>query len=268
MNNVVLGDLSKYRGDDCLKFDGADSVTWGVPSEITYMYCEFIPSDLSIQGGHIIGAELGAKFSHYVVTDEISFLSSFDGSAWDYNTQFFVDVVEGVNVIEMIYNDNTLTININGQSKVVSGIPNAPKSNQIMTIGSRNGTVNFFTGIYHKVKYNEYNYIQNGDFGSTTLVDHSGNGNDGTINGAQWWKKDVDENYLTPQAYKSSWIIPMEQSQNVIYTDAEPYYPTDDVFWNDYNIDPTYDFIVNKQSDGGTGELGYGFTTYTYSYSY
>ena len=60
----------------------------------------------------------------------------------------------------------------------------------------------------------------------------------------------------------------MELSQNVVYTDATPFYATDNVFWNDYNIDPTYDFIVNKQSDGGTGELGYGFTTYTYSYSY
>ncbi len=31
-----------------------------------------------------------------------------------------------------------------------------------------------------------FNYIQNGDFGSATLTDHSGNANDGTINGATW----------------------------------------------------------------------------------
>ena len=111
--------------------------------------------------------------------------------------------------------------------------------------------LNEFIGIYsniivHSVGLDGSIYIKNGDFGSTTLIDHSGNGNDGTINGATWWKKGVDEVYATPDLYKSTLVSPLTEDQYVTYTDGTPFYDSDDTFWNPYNQDVTYSFTVSK----------------------
>ena len=76
-----------------------------------------------------------------------------------------------------------------------------------------------------------FEYISGGSaFGSATLEDTSGNGNNGTITSATWWKKDVDANYATPQLFKSDLGT---QTGDVTgqYTDGTPYYASDDVFW-------------------------------------
>lgn len=89
-----------------------------------------------------------------------------------------------------------------------------------------------------------FNYSSQGSFGNTSIGDL-------TLVNPVWWKKGVDEVYATPTAYKSTLVSPLTEDQEVYYTDATPFYPSDDVFWNPYNQDLTYSFTVSPFYSAG-----------------
>lgn len=69
-----------------------------------------------------------------------------------------------------------------------------------LRIGARwlGGSVGlFFCGVISYFQSKDRSYFMAGDFGSATLIDHSGNGNDGTINGSTWVLSQEDP--LTPK---------------------------------------------------------------------
>ena len=224
MNNVVIGDLGKLRGEDCLKFDGVDD------------YIK-IDNDISLEVGDIVTIEL-----HDYVPSPNAYLTDYDGLGT--RGYLFISTTQTVS-------NFTPTQIISVGDGVYTFVVHTAVD--INTMGARFSLSEFIKAKLRCFKVESSTgvvkllYIQNGDFGSATLVDHSGNGNDGTIVGAQWWKKDVDENFLTKTAYKSSWAIPMEETQKVVVTTPSEYEPTESTYWNDYNIDPTFDFTVQQQ---------------------
>jgi len=264
-NKVVLGDLSKYHGDDVLKFSGVDtapvspikiSSTLDGTHEVYCMYDGKVASDGNVVGESIASAIGGFQIRYDIGNNKWNFQYRIGGTTY-YSLQSTATVTVG-----QWYK---ISVNINGTnvSLTIDNVLQDSNSNfdgsgidvnSFVAIGGKSQN-RYFSGLIRDYAYTTnssqlvMSYIQNGDFGSATLIDHSGNGNNGTINGATWWKEGVDQQFDTPQLYKSQWVIPMEESQNVVYTDALPYYATKNAFWNDYNIDEVYAFNVSRQSD-------------------
>jgi len=256
MNNVVIGDLGKYSGDDCLKFDGVndyvDIPTDGNVFDVEFS-CKFTPLTFNPSYQGVLGKK--DKWVCYLVSSGgIQFFIRRQGGTWFFNTTSNYAVLGEENDLECcIDSSNNLSyVILNGvRTDFVNQIYDTSIFSNFMFLGATNESSGSdpslpFKGCIRDFKVDGSEYIQNGDFGSTTLIDHSGNGNDGTINGATWWKQGIDEVFATPALYKSTWGV-MVDDQTVIYTDALPYYTTDDVFWNPYNQDITYTFTVTQQ---------------------
>jgi len=252
-NNVVLGDLGLYRGSDCLKFDGVNDY---VKIDNTPILTDFNISvectPLRLTGTQFIWANRNGSDIHLDIRASnfaVGIESSFGAEVFTHPT--ILQVGSTYN-ISMTYNSSTLNgvIIVNGVSHIVTSL-GAPLtvSNGWQNIGALDfgsSPIDHCNMDIRDISINSSCYIQNGDFGSATLIDHCGT-NDGTINGAQWWKVGVDEVYATPALYKTALVSPLTEDQYVTYTDASPYYNSDNVFWNPYNQDTTYDFNVTTQ---------------------
>ncbi len=232
-NEVVLGDLALDSRDDCLRFDGG-----------------YTPISIPVVVGDRIkvivgGAETLSDFQ-YICDGNIGgrCLIALHNMAWSNSY--------GTTADRAYDGDGEYWFTVNTNSTIQS-------------LGARYTGIDNWTGFFCCFELvGKVRYIENGDFGSATLVDHSGNGNTVPIGSATWWKQDVDENYATSQLYKSTLVSPLTEDQNVVYTDATPYYASDDVFWNPYNQDVNFDFTVSKTED----PICAGCKTYSYSYSY
>ncbi len=244
-NEVVLGDLALDSRDDCLKFDGVNDYIAFPSTVVDFVRCKII-AESNIADSMILDNRLDGGTAFVV-----------------YNTS---GVIYLSNCAMMINDVNV----VNGTTVIPYGVELDIKialSQSVINLFTRQSKDRSFKGLVWNLELqgtsDTYSYIQSGDFGSSTLIDHSGNGNNGTIHGAQWWKKGVDENYATPQLFKSTLVSPLTEDQNVIYTDATPYYPSDDVFWNPYNQDLTYSFTVSEQSESfsllGIGSMKFDF---------
>ena len=240
--NIVLEeneDLGKLRGGSDAVRCVDNGVGFGFFNLITKLETLFQFIEGSPMGGHILGAELGAKFTHDSVANTIAFLSSSNGAAWDYSTQHIVPVVSGVNFVSMTYSGNTLTININGNIKTVAGRPNAPMAQTMTTIGARNLSTSYLHGVYNEIHVNDSYYIKDGDFGSPTLIDHSGNGNDGTLSSPNMWWKTLANGEPIDAIYENATVFyatlpatPVDFNKVIdINTDAPP---TNDPSWGLY----------------------------------
>ncbi len=257
INNVVIGDLGKYKGDDGLKFDGVgDSATFplntvGATSVTVRMELEhltYTPANRRLYG------DLTSNFWGGLTIDGRFYFkyNQLDTGADGLDCSY----INGESVsFELVATNTRSDITVNGITRTYGGVSSLDILADIDILN-----LNGYTGDYTKGCLNYFSiavdgvvvnsYIQNGDFGSPTLIDHSGNGNNGTINGATWWKQGIDEVYANPTLFKASRPIPMEESQKVIYTDGTPFYPVDDVFWNPYNQDATFSFSVGYQKKG------------------
>ena len=271
MNNVVIGDLGKLRGASSYRYDGVlgqDSTfsSTGELSNFRLTVCASTFSNLGIFTGSLANSTFNIV-AFFPVSLRVRFL---DGSQVDFGFPYELDTLYNMVIT---YDGTTVTLDVDS-GVYTESIVLAGKTISFDSFGGGYDGSQFpFYGEICSYKlesfdrstiYCEYDIANS--FGKTTLADLSGSGRTCSVNGGISWKKGIDENFLTPTAYKSSWTIPMEESQNVVYTDATPFYATDNVFWNDYNIDPTYDFTVTQQiSDTG---YGYGFNTYNYNYSY
>lgn len=273
---VVLGDLGKIKGyDDCLKFNGISDYV-DIPTDHSEFdvdfYCKFTPIELPNTYHTLLGKK--DKWACYIIeTGNIQFfVRRLTGGVWFFNTSSNGVLVGEENNIRCVIDsqNSQMSITLNGVETLFSSqVYDTAVSSNKMYLGAVNtlsgATASLFlNALIWNLNIDGSEYIKNGDFGSLILTDHSENGNDGIIVGAQWWKQDVDENYITPQLYKSTLVTPLTEDQNVIYTDATPYYPSDDVFWNPYNQDLTYNFTVSRSE---TQQCA-GCKTYNYSYSY
>ena len=262
VNNVIIGDLAEFRGDDCLKFDGVDDYATIVQTT------EDLSLDITID-------EVGTTWK--VISQIGSYDVDFDGYILHVDTDLRLairsnndvvtkgPIISGGDRLELdIINTNTeIRVYLGGELSLThTKTSTGSYVGKTVKLMKRDNT-DFLKGCLNSISDGAYTYINNGDFGDSVLTSKP-SGNDGTIVGAQWWKQGVDENFLTPTAYRNAWIIPMEQSQNVIYTDGTPYYPTADTYWNPYNQDATYTFTVYQQSAGYT----IGATKFNYTYGY
>lgn len=263
-NTVVLGDLEKYKGDTTLKFDGIDDVANFPQIEFTdsdmgsiELQCVYITtsvdnypigkvSDFGNWIGYLTNGNIAVRFSDgtYFTSPSGVVSDGYYSIKLTFNSgvgEFFID---GVSVGTQSTVGKTLLLSVLGEGRRIKYAGDVCR-----VVINKNGSV-------------YADYINSSNFGDTTLVDNSGNGNDGTIVGAQWWKKEVDQNFATSQLYKDTLVSPLTEDQYVIYTDATPYYGSDDPFWNPYNQDATYSFSVVQQS------LGARAGAYHYSFSY
>lgn len=250
MANVVIGDLSKYNGDDVLKTYGIGdlfkipridkninlSISFDFYFDSTLFSDEFIECRNGTSGGWVF-----RSFSLGFIQFDSWGSNGFDRiekaipTGWHNITIFYDSGVKKL-IIDDVEYSNTINIGDNNNTDFI-------------TFGgglNSNGAMEISNIVYKDASSIEYIYIKNGDFGSPVLIDHSGNGNDGTINGATWWKKGVDEVYATPDLYKSTLVSPLTEDQNVTYTDGTPFYDSNDPFWNPYNQDISYSFMVSK----------------------
>jgi len=226
MNNVVIGDLAKYDGNDALKFD----YDYLIFPTTEYTSGESISADINIDSAESYNFILDTRDSAgsvYVLTNL--------GDWQIVGCRLFVNDEE-VFSTDTVISDQWCNLRIEFIN-----------TQTVTTFLSRTTSDSKFLGQARNIITKNAEYIQNGDFGDATLIDHSGNGNDGTIVGAEWWKEGVDEAFATPQLYKSSFDVPMEDNQFVTYTDGLPVYFTSNIFWNDYNTNSTYSFDVDTQ---------------------
>ncbi|MCP5006601.1 MAG: hypothetical protein GY941_22065 [Planctomycetes bacterium] len=129
---------------------------------------------LSISDG-FLSYGIGSKSAGANVTSftpdkntEYGIQSTHDGATF----RLYVDNIEISSIVEPV---DTLTSPIGMGAYGIDRTPNSYYSNCIVSkfeVCENGSTL--------------AQYFQNGDFGSATLTDHSGNGNDGTINGATW----------------------------------------------------------------------------------
>jgi hypothetical protein len=255
-NSVVLGDLSLLRADDALRFfSGYCTLTAPSTSPDSFGACTIV-SDVvfdEVASVQVLHAQGTSAYRSYINSGVLT----INGAS---TTNF--TAVAGVSYkIEVDYNSSGegIAIRVNGSAYTITG-GTAPVGNSSASstfyVGTRDNLSLILQGVLTGFEITGFgSYIQNGDFGSPTLIDHSGNGNDGTINGAKWWKRNVDEVYSTPDLYLSTLPVTPEEFQYVTYTDAEPYYPTNDPYWGNYN--ETW-LVVSKQSTGvSTGTVGF-----------
>ncbi len=210
-NEVVIGNLADDKRDDCLRFDS--------PLDRVGVSIDVEQGDVVEFGIAYWGGDTGWEYVFEGLLPNRVLCAKRAGGGWTdgygaTTTPPFNGVGDYVSVIER---DSTITalFNNTGGNEAMEGV--------FSYLRVKRGSVVIAE------------YIQNGDFGSETLIDHSGNGNDGIINGAQWWKKDVDQAFSDPLTYRSQLPATPVEVQHVTYTDGVPYYPTGDPFWGLYD---------------------------------
>ncbi len=254
-DKIVIGDLGEYRGDDCLTFaSGASVVT---PSNGTIID-KLITADILYKSG--LGNRYIADFSPageggwiFRVEDNRLRFTVFQSDGQVLNV-YYNPLVDGTTYcIEAIaLSSGTLNLTVNGSMSQAAfdGTNKIPTTGTVVVGNAVEGlTENLDSQLLGIRIDGEFNYNLNGQFGNVSVLDSSGNGNDGTINGATWWKKEIAENYLTTTAYLNARPAVQEVAQEIIVVDPSQYYPTDDVIWAPYNTDPTFSFIVYLQQN-------------------
>lgn len=255
-NKVVLGDLSLYKGNTSLKFDGVNDrcsfPVLGVGSDFT-VEMDIIPYEV-ISNGFLFHPRAERDYYLRVVGGEIR-MSSWNGSSNSVTLATGIQVGVKYSIVCTISGTN-LSATVNGVS-VTGTLPVGNLTSNTNLLGSQDGVLNNFKGEICCCKITtsttSVDYIQNGDFGDVTLIDHSGNGNDGTIIGATWWMQDINQQFDDPLTYRSQLPVTPVEVQVVTYTDATPYYPTNDPFWGAY--DENW-LVVSDQSGGGFTKIG------------
>ncbi len=214
MNNVVVGPLEDLVGyDDCYRSIAGSYVL--IPT-ISLNIGDTVVFDINESGG--------AGFTYIADSELNRGVIALDGDSEWFNAIGFNTLPEyhGAGVYTA-----TATSNID-----------------ITTLFARYSLVDSWVGCVNKLEIFkdgqlEASYVKNGDFGSSTLIDHSGNGNDGTIHGATWWKsKDnvpVDGNFPDKESWRTTWDLPLSPTvvTGVIGQDLPP---TGDPFYLDQPI--------------------------------
>lgn len=261
-NTVVLGDLEKYNGDDCLR---QQVVAVGATIPYTTTNTDF---EYSVK---VTPLSLNNLFNCWVVNTGGSehFEIRVVETGWvlrTYNTNSIEDTivigspeVGKESILTLTRTGNEYTLSADGETASIT----TALVNDTMTVIEIGRAPSTSQVCMRDIEYNGYKYIQNGDFGASNLPSHP-EGREGTLTNADWWKQGVDQNFATPQLYKDTLVSPLTEDQKVIYTDATPYYGSDDPFWNPYNQDPTYSFTVVRQSLGALA----GAYNYSFSYEY
>ncbi len=168
--------------------------------------------------------------------------------------QLNLEVTQDTNDIDLLYCGNAIKSTINGFDYYFTCGFHTNLITTKIVIGKLWGGTNY-EGVLNRFVFNDYSYINNGDFGSVNLPS-TPSGNDGTIISAQWWKKDVDQAFADPLTYRSQLpAIPVEV-QHVTDVRKLDIYKTNDPFWNPYNQDPIYLFKVL------TGLYTFGMSSY------
>lgn len=149
----------------------------------------------------------GNSGSNYVIAGNV------DKWLIDGSLTVTIDGSQVINNVTPVEYDKLLTIVISGTG-FKGGI-----------IGTRYTFQNFFTGVICCCdgtlnSQNVYKYINSGDFGNSVLTDHSGNGNDGAINGATWVLSQQDP--LTPKI-GGSLLITSGPNKGLYAGGAQPY---------------------------------------------
>lgn len=254
-NNVVIGDLGKLRKPDALRFEGAEKCTFPSVSYVNGDSLTLSFTSVRTIGGddYILGYQ--ENFSQWA-----GFLSN-DNLAIRWSDGTYFTAPSGItsngyyDIMISITSGNLVSAYVDGELVGTGDSTGKTLSIDSLAYGRRlyySGVIRDVVLVKNSVEVGRY--IQNGDFGNTTLIDQSGSGNDGTIIGATWWRQGVDEVYSDPTLYRSTLPIPLNDDQYVTYTDGTPFYPAGDDFWIPYNSDPTYDFTVVKQSSISIGQ--------------
>lgn len=238
-NTVVLGYLSSLYGyDDCLRMLGGVGSYLQVPS-FTISPTNSLTARLSLR-------DFGVGDYSIILDDR----NISDGLVFIENNKISIQGgirvdIDGVEV----FNGTTYS---DSEEHLFRFYTHVGREHTFTNIMCRNDQTVGVRGCVRLVEYvGLFRYIINGDFGDTetVLVDSSGNGNNGLFFGASWWKRDVNQNFATPQLFKDTLTTPLTEDQYVIYTDATPYYGSNDPFWNPYNQDPTFSFTVVQQKN-------------------
>lgn len=258
INKVVLGNLIKYNGIDCLKAEATSCTIPFVPD--TDFNLDFIvyPTSIPPSTFNAFLAEIsGTDYWQIRLLDTGILFRTYLSGTIDQTIVVGATVLDSEMNISLTRAGDVFTIEVDGaDGTITSAVRDTDTS---MNLSRNAGSSMYYI---RNAVLNSVSYINQGDFGSNNLPSIP-SGLDGELNGAMWWKQGVDENFdspTAPQDYKDTLKLPVEvgdPDQNVIYTDATPYYPTDDPFWNPWN-DNTISFEVSKQSSGVGGNLNYG----------
>lgn len=270
-NTVVLGDLEKLNGIDSLRFSSISGVATIPHSLFNYNY------SISLE---LILRSINATGTIYptLISNNYSFGGN-TGYTYAFNPDNYrsiriqignVLLPQWVNVFSEsdVGKRINITLTKNGndydllKDGVSQGVFTSSETRSILPDSQIRGGDSIDLCC---VETGGFSYINLGDYGSANLPSLP-SGADGTISVVQWWKnlKDgtlVDQNFATPQLYKDTLTAPLTEDQKVIYTDATPFYGSNDPFWDPYNQDPTYSFTVVPQLRIGdksyfTGGLG------------
>ena len=251
IKKVVVGDLGKYSSDSILRYSaivGQDSLFSPVSSITNWKLkcCVSTKDTLGIFTG-FFGTTTSIVGFFPSSTIRVRFL---DSSQVDFNFPYNLDELYDMTVS---YDGTTVYFEVNnGQHVDSSNI-----SGKTMTFNAVGGGYDGVQFPYHgdvcsykltsfdeSILYVDYDTGIRNEYGVSTVTDDSGNNNNLNVNGAQWWKLGIDENYSTPQLLKNTLVFPPVVAYDVIYTDGSPYYGSNHVFWNPYNTDPAFPFNV------------------------
>ncbi len=249
VNNVVIGNLTDYTGDACLKFDGSKvlSVTSSAsildkPIKISFITGEDGSSYLMDQspfedGGFYIRVNSGA-------VKMLVFQANGTGVSCTSSR-----VLPVGSVCNAVFTANTVTgnieIDVNGvvDTKPFDGTYKKPITTDIFSIGNvtGGGTLPFKGYVTNISMDSVFSYDIKGSYGNLLLHDTSGSGTDGVLSNIdQWWGlgdngKPIDQVFATPLLYRNQLPSTPVEVQHVTYTDkTQPYYPTGDAFWGLY----------------------------------
>lgn len=188
MNNVVLGDLSLDSRDDALALDGLDDTI--VVSTGDIVRHEVSMCDVDSQTIHTLFSTSDGYIWIYKDPNSSIFnvrLTTSSGEKFlNMPSELVVSSCYDI-VVERV--SGGVFIEING---VNITFPYTPVATSGITVGVRGGS--YYAKLKATIKRihdGTYSYIKNGDFGSISLPS-TPSGNDGTINGAHWWKVGVD----------------------------------------------------------------------------
>ncbi len=254
---VVIGDLGLYKGDSVLWLQnygdqleqnttpsGDFECTLDFERVDNQLYQRFVQHQVATRGWLFALDENGILFRNQNSAGSQTIHVPIDFGA--YTVVFGMRQRDG----ETLPNAKTMYLSLDGGTEITKNAGISPTIiSDLFLIGYG---VNARMGRFKMSGYHNFDYKPSMDsFGGSILTDYSGYGNHLTIaHRNSWWKQGVDEVYANPSLYQASWIIPMEEAQQVIYTDGTPFYPTDDPFWNPYNQDPVHSFTVTKQKYG------------------
>ncbi len=246
-NEVVLGDLALDSRPDCMQVQSSTTQYIDIPNNPNYVefHCESDNTSNVMYMGNGAFAERG-----YVILRESINLYSSGGTL----SQHPISIPAGAVDIIVEKTSSQISVRINGVQILTDEPYTESGGNNLRLCNYKYPQTYYGLGCcVYSVITSTHTYINEGDFGSPVLPSNP-SGADGSYNGATWWKKGVDENYATSQLYKSTLVSPLTEDQHVVYTDAEPYYASDDVFWNPFNQDANFGFTVAPL--GGTGSIG------------